>query len=242
MLRLGKFFFVFILIFFSPLLPQEEDLNNALQKELGIEEKQTKPPEPTKVPEKVPEEVNPVQERFREQSEPESLLWILVKISIVLVILVGVFYYLVRFFSVTRNARFPVKGVMRVLSTLPIGPGKELQIVDLSGELLLIGVSENSINLIKEIESPDLKQKVYMMRDVTEPEEENFVEQLLKNLKTTPFEKKSGSVVVEERDTDDVVEELKLRQLDRLEKLKEERKSLSKKDLDNPKENESFLG
>ncbi len=40
-----------------------------------------------------------------------------------------------------------------VLSTTPIGHDKSLQVVEINGEKLLIGVSQNSVSLIKTLES-----------------------------------------------------------------------------------------
>ena len=40
-----------------------------------------------------------------------------------------------------------------VLSTTPIGHDKSLQVIEINGEKLLIGVSQNSVNLIKTLES-----------------------------------------------------------------------------------------
>jgi flagellar protein FliO/FliZ len=234
--------FLFLALMINlPVFSQEVDFDKELRKELGIKEP-TQPKSENQTLKPVQEE-NPVQERFQPKEEESSgnLLWILIKISMVLSIFVAMFYYIFKFFSRTKDSLYPVKGVMRVLSSLPIGPGKELQIVDLSGTLLLLGVSENSINLIQEIQSADLKQKIYLMRDTESPSQDSFVDQLIKNLKVTGSSSSTNdSKKSEDLDSSDVLKELKLRQLDRLESIKKERQNLSKKDTEKNFEKEKF--
>ncbi|MCB1177871.1 MAG: FliO/MopB family protein [Leptospiraceae bacterium] len=238
----------FSLVFNSSIFSQasgEEDLDKALRNELGQEEesrekkksntKQTNPP-----PTKNVEEKDPIRERYAVEEESSStLLWILVKISLVLAILVGAFYYILQYLSKNKISRYPVQGEMKILSSIPVGPGKELQMVEISGMILVIGVSENSISMIKEIDDVNLKEKIFSARDSYEPPTETFVDYFLNSVKSTKkpdiFKKGNTSQRFnhsEEEYDDRVLEELQLRQKERLEKLKKERNSLLKKDYD----------
>ncbi len=211
----------------------KDDLNLELRKELGMEDKKNE----KKVEEATPsvEEKNPIKERYgTTEEESSSLLWILVKIAMVFAILTGIFYFALRFLSKNRDSRFPVKGLMRVLSSLPIAGGKEVQILDVGGNLFLIGVSENSISLIKELDSPELKEKVFSSRDSAEPPTDNFVDILLKNFKNTEALKSVvGSITKSSSPSEeDVLQEIKSRQIDRLEQLRKDRQDILKKEVD----------
>ena len=213
----------------------KDDLNLELRKELGqVDKKQEVIPQeqPNSI---TTEENNPIRERYgNPEEENSSLLWILVKIAFVFAVLTGIFYFALRFLSKNRDSRFPVKGLMRVLSSLPIAGGKEVQILDVGGSLFLIGVSENSISLIKELDSPDLKEKVFSAKDSAEPPTENFVDVLLKNFKNTETLKLivGGIPKNSPPSEDDVLQEIKSRQIDRLEQLRKDRQDILKKEVD----------
>ncbi len=212
-----------------------EDLNQELRKEMGIQNKKVESSKTDPIPQDSNSESNPVRDRYNTSPEEEtSLLWILVKITLVFAILAGIFYYALRFLSKNREARFPVKGLMRVLSSLPLASGKEVQILDVGGMLFVLGLSENGITLIKEIESPEIKEKVYQVRDTAEPPGDAFVDVLLKHFKGTDTLKSFvGNLQKSSPPTeDDVVEEIKFRQIERLDQLRKERQDILKKDVD----------
>jgi flagellar protein FliO/FliZ len=214
--------------------PQEE-LNQELRKELGIQDKKVEPTKGEPLSREPSPEANPVRERYAVPSDEDtSLLWILVRITFVFAILAGIFYYALRFLSKNRDARFPVKGLMRVLSSLPLANGKEVQILDVGGMLFVLGLSENGITLIKEIESPEIKEKVYQVRDTAEPPQDAFVDVLLKHFKGTDTLKAFVGNLQKSAppNEDDVVEEIKSKQIERLDRLRRERQDILKKDVD----------
>ena len=88
---------------------------------------------------------------FKPQVEEESYGWMVIKTLLVLGLLIAGFYGFFRF--VTKRAGGQILGqeVLQTLSILPIGQNKYLQVVDLAGKFLVLGVTESSINLIKEI-------------------------------------------------------------------------------------------
>lgn len=213
-----------------------EDLDKELRKEMGVQDTKVQKAKDGSLPSEPALEPNPVKERYNVGAEEDgSLLWILVKITMVFAILAILFYYALRFLSNNRNERFPVKGLMRVLSSLPISGGKEVQILDVGGMLFVLGVSEGGITLIKEIDSQETKEKIFHARDTAEPTHENFVEVLLKNFKGTETLQSimGGIQKTTPPSEDDVVEEIKSRQIERLDKLRKERQDILKKDVDN---------
>jgi len=88
---------------------------------------------------------------FKPVLEEDSYMWLFFKTVIILSVIVGGFYYFFRF--VTKRAGIHVLGedVVQVLAMVPVGQNKYLQIVDLAGRVLVLGVSDNSINLVTEI-------------------------------------------------------------------------------------------
>lgn len=240
--------FFLLCIFFSPLLfAQDEELNKTLRDELGVELKDKKKKDKSENPPPAKDEkkeVNPVQERYANSEEGSSttLLWILVRIFLILAILVGAFYYILQFLNRNRNARYPVKGEMKLLSHLPLGQGRELQIVEVSGMLFVLGVSENSINLVKEITDPMVKERIFTAKDAYEPPVEDFFNQLYGAIKGKPrgTETQQANRVDDFEEEDEKLEEIQQRQKARLEEIKKERGKMQKKENDKNSKNLDF--
>jgi flagellar biogenesis protein FliO len=101
--------------------------------------------------------------------EEESYAWLIIKTIIVLGALIGGFYYFFRF--VTRKAGIQVLGrdVVQVLSIVPLGQNKFLQVVELAGRVLVLGVSENSITLITEVKDRDEIDRIRLQSSKSTP-------------------------------------------------------------------------
>ncbi|MCU0824619.1 MAG: flagellar biosynthetic protein FliO [Leptospira sp.] len=130
-------------------------------------------------------EVNPIKERYTDVNEDSpSATWVLLKILFVLCILVGAGYYLVLQMQKTKSARYPVKGFMKVLSHLPLSQTQSLQVVEVGGKLLVLGVADGSINLVSEITSPEEKANILKQKDEADPYVPNFLETLMESLQS----------------------------------------------------------
>jgi flagellar protein FliO/FliZ len=217
---------------------EKEELDKVLRNELGTESKQeaAKTVESKSETKKVPKtEINPVEERYRRtEDESGSFLSILVKTILVFGILAVAMYYVLKYISRNRNIQFPVSGMMRVLSSISIAPGKQLQIVDIAGTLYVLGVSEHSVNLITEITDSDTKSKIFQAKETAEPPLENFLEILAKNFKN--FDIKNSKILgkkFSDESDEEVLDEIKIRQQQRLEELKKERTTILSKDKNN---------
>lgn len=228
--RLINISFVFCILFANSFLiaGERDEMDQLLQKELGQDQAKQIEDNAKKPQEKKNEPINPVEERYKREEDQSSLLWTLVKIIFVFGILTAIMYYVLKFVSRNRQNLYPVRDAMRVLASLPLAPNKQIQIVDVSGMLLIIGVADGSVNLIKEIDSPDIKEKIYHSKETNMPQSENFLEVMLGTFKNLDF--KSGNTS-EKKDPEtrdeDIMNEIKHRQLERLEKLKKERTDLS---------------
>jgi flagellar protein FliO/FliZ len=219
-------FFIFANTFLFSVPTDKDEMDKLLQNELG--QSNSKPTEEVKSSSKK-EAINPVEERFKPKEESSSLLWTLLKVFFIFGILTALMYYLLKFLSKTKESMFPVKNAMRVLSTLSIAPNKHIQIIDVSGMLFLIGVADSSISLLKEIDSAEVKEKIFHERDAFEPPLENFGEMLSKTFKNLDIKSPFNFQKKSETEEDEILDEIKQRQIDRLEKLKSDRSDLSNK-------------
>lgn len=157
-----------------------------------------------------------------EQSEPESYGWLIFKTIFVIGLLVGGFYYFFRF--VTRKVGIQMLGrdVVQVLSVVPIGQNKYLQVVDLAGRVLVLGVTDSNINFITEIQEKDEIDRIRLMS--TRPvahEAAPFQEFLAKQLGKIIGKKDAGAVV-------EAHEPRPFGDTDRLDYLKRQRERLRK--------------
>ncbi len=103
-------------------------------------------------------ENNPIRKEYSDEDfkpavEEESYGWLIFKTILIMGLIVAGFYYFLRY--VTRKTSVQVLGqdAVQILSMVPIGQNKYLQIVDLGGKVFVLGIAENSINLITEIEN-----------------------------------------------------------------------------------------
>lgn len=199
-------YFCFALVFFSaPILSQStetKELDQILRQELG--DTKSKPADvgnPNSGPKfegssnssktnpgsetKVSEETNLIQERYADTSDDSpSATWILLKILIVLSILVGAGYFLILQMQKTKSAKYPVKGFMKVLSSLPLSATQSVQIVEVGGRTLVIGVADGSVSLLTEVTSPDEKSQIQKMKEEADPYVPNFLETVLESLQS----------------------------------------------------------
>ena len=84
-----------------------------------------------------------------EEDEAPSLAFTALRFVFFLALLVIIFYFGVRFFRL-RNKNFFRRGddLVEVLVSVPLVQGKFIQIVDVAGQLLVLGVSESGVQLL----------------------------------------------------------------------------------------------
>ena len=124
-----------------------------------------------------------IQDRYADSEDSSSTAWLLIKVILVFGGLTAVMMFILRVMTRTRDSRFPVKGVMSVLSSLPIAPNKQIQIVDVAGKLLVLGVADSGVNYITEITSLEDKNRILKLKQEFEPSQDNFMVTLLESLK-----------------------------------------------------------
>jgi flagellar biogenesis protein FliO len=108
-------------------------------------------------------------EDFKPQADEDSSAWMLFKMLLVMGLFGGGFYYFYRF--VTKKGGVNMFGgeAIKVLSVVSLGQNKFIQIVDLAGKVLVVGVSDGGINLISEITDKDQVDRIRILSTRTPP-------------------------------------------------------------------------
>jgi len=89
------------------------------------------------------------------KAEELSYGWLFIKTLFVLGLFGAGFYFFFRF--VTKKMGVPRIGssIVQMLSISPIGQGKFIQVVEVGGKILVLGITDNNISLISEITEKD---------------------------------------------------------------------------------------
>jgi flagellar biogenesis protein FliO len=151
--------------------------------------------------------------------EEESYAGLVIKTIIVLGLLIGGFYFFYRF--VTRKAGIQTigKDVVNVLSIVSIGQNKFLQVVEIAGRILIIGVSDSNINLITEIHDKDEIDRIRLLSSKSGPVKSGGFQEYLSGYIAKIFRK----------DDNNKGQDLKFEtNVDRLDHLKKQRERLKK--------------
>lgn len=153
---------------------EKQDKQNSVVKS---ENKQSKENKDSKSPETAEDTLYTYD---KPEAEEVSYGWLIFKTLIVLGLLGFGFYMFFRF--ITKKVGVPSlgKNIVQLLAISPIGQGKFIQVVDIAGKILVLGVTDNNINLITEITEKDEIDRIKLLnsKSVTEQGKstENFQE------------------------------------------------------------------
>lgn len=86
------------------------------------------------------------------EREDSSFVSIILRFTGFLALMLGAFYLLVRFLKSRSGHLIADNDLVRVLVSVPLLQGKFLQIVDLAGKLLVLGVSESGVTIVHTVE------------------------------------------------------------------------------------------
>jgi flagellar protein FliO/FliZ len=101
--------------------------------------------------------------------EEESYTWLVFKTILILAALVGGFYFFYRFVTKKTGMQTLGRDVINILSIVPVGQNKFLQVVELAGKILVLGISDSSINLITEIKDKDELDRIRLLSSKSSP-------------------------------------------------------------------------
>ncbi len=105
----------------------------------------------------------------RPQIEEESYVWLIFKTIFVIGILIGGFYFFFKFITEKVGIAAVGQEVITILSVVPLGQNKFLQVVDIAGKVYVLGVSDNNINLITEIKDKDDVDRIRLLSSKSTP-------------------------------------------------------------------------
>lgn len=86
-------------------------------------------------------------------------LMILRTIAVMGVIIIGI-YFLFRLLIKKKNKLVTNSEVVEVLATYPLAANRIIQVVDIGGQVLVLGVSDSSINLITELQDKEVIDRI----------------------------------------------------------------------------------
>ncbi|MCR4953687.1 MAG: flagellar biosynthetic protein FliO [Treponema sp.] len=95
---------------------------------------------------------------YTSNGERRSIVPTLIKVIVFLILVVAAIYAIMWFFKRKGKIAKSDDDYLRRVSTLPLGPGKSVEVVTLLDKGYLIGVTDGSINLLSEITDTELIQ------------------------------------------------------------------------------------
>ncbi len=105
---------------------------------------------------------------FGPKVDDESRGWLMFQVLLILSLLAGGFYLFYKFVSQKAGFRSSGEGVMETLSAISLGPGRYVYIIDVVGRVLVLGVTDNSVTLLSEIEDRDEKDRIRLLSSRSE--------------------------------------------------------------------------
>ncbi|MBO4319836.1 MAG: flagellar biosynthetic protein FliO [Treponema sp.] len=99
------------------------------------------------------------------KSSPLSTVWVFFKMILVLGIVLAIIWIIFKLMKRSSDTDKSNDEFLRKVSSITISPGKSVQIITLIDKAYLLGVSDNSVNLITEIDDPELIQAMNLYAD-----------------------------------------------------------------------------
>lgn len=165
----------------SPLFSAPKAKKDAVaQKELKAPTKEEKSKEKKAGAEEIKPPGSEFTGDFGPKAKEESTAWMIFKAILILGTLVGAFYYFFRY--VTKKTGIQVLGedVIRVLAVSPVGQNKYIQVIDLAGKILVVGITDGAINLITEVTDKDEIDRIRLLGSRAAPLAEGGFQELIR--------------------------------------------------------------
>ena len=109
-----------------------------------------------------------------------STLWLFVRMFLMLTIVLGIIWLVFRLLKSGMMPGQETDTFLRKVASLPLSPGKAVHVVTLVDKAYVIGVAENSVNLIAEVGDKELVEalNLHAERQGSVPRPKNFSEVL----------------------------------------------------------------
>lgn len=152
--------------------------------------------------------------------KPVSGFWVFVRMILVLAIVIAVIYFVFRLMKKTIDPVSDNDPFLRKVASLNLGPGKSVQVVTLVDRGFLVGVSDDSVNLLCELDDKELinAMNVHSDRSSNQFRAKNFAEVLEMFIPKKSVndhsadEKSSGSVF--DSSTQDLINSIKNKKME----------------------------
>lgn len=160
--------------------------------------------------------------------EQPSVFWQFVRTLLTLALLLAIFYGIFRLYKFRRELPSQNFSAVSSLYEYPLGPNQRLQILEIAGRLMILGVSEQSIQLISEVTDKYTIDRIKLdcAEDSRAPRAD-FLTELSRAIKTNlkeRFGKKDGSSLFSsEAGTGESLEAQRQSSMERLRKLKSDK-------------------
>jgi flagellar protein FliO/FliZ len=165
----------------------------------------------------------------RTAADQPSVIWQFFRTLLTLAFLLGIFYAIFRLYKFKRD--LPTQNLTAVSSIyeFPLGTNQKLQIVELAGRIMVLGVTENSIQLISEITDKYTIDRIKL--DCAEDQQQpraDFLTELSRSIKTNLTDrfgkgKPTSFAAPDLSDTGDQLESQRQSSMERLRKLKSDK-------------------
>lgn len=99
-----------------------------------------------------------------QEPKPAGTSWLstiayLFTLLVTFAVVIGLAYFTSRFLG-NRVGRLTASSDNRVIVTLPLGPNRSVQVVEIGGKMLVLGVTDHNITLLQEITDSDQIEKL----------------------------------------------------------------------------------
>jgi flagellar protein FliO/FliZ len=157
-----KIFILLFLFFIFPLNIFSQDANNNLKQEQSVSQE-------SDITLDTPEsEVALNFDNNETQFEPVSSVsgfWIFIRMIFVLIIIVGIIYFIFRLIKKSAEPGKDEDPFLRKVSSITLSPGKSVQVVTLLDKAYILGVGDDSINLIDQVNDLELINAMNLYAD-----------------------------------------------------------------------------
>ncbi|MGQ9615730.1 MAG: FliO/MopB family protein [Spirochaetota bacterium] len=170
--------FLIIVIFFPPYLLAQEKASEKPSASEGEGIKKTDGGQEETTPGTQPPAYEYNEPEFGENKTSYPFL-ILRTLAVLGVIIVGI-YLLFRLLLKNKNKIVTDSEIIKVLATYPLAANRVIQIVDIAGQVLILGVSDANINLITEISDKEVIDRIKLMSSKESKITTSFKDQFFK--------------------------------------------------------------
>lgn len=127
-----------------------------------------------------------------DQNRVSYPLMVLRTVIVLAVIVIGI-YLIFRFLVKNKNKLMADTDIIKVLASYPLTANRMIQVVDIAGKILVLGVTDSSINLITTVEEKEVIDQIKLLNSKEAKIPGSFREQFFKLIGGRVFSK-SGQV------------------------------------------------